>query len=78
VGLAYLSPRVKAIAVSYDGTHYAMPSVVNATKKLYPIVRPLFYYYNKQNKQLVNAFIQYILSDEGQEIIKKSGYIPVH
>ncbi|GAK36703.1 phosphate ABC transporter, periplasmic phosphate-binding protein PstS [Bacteroides graminisolvens DSM 19988 = JCM 15093] len=61
VGLAYLSPRVKAIAVSYDGTHYAMPSVENATKKLYPIVRPLFYYYNKQNKQLVNAFIQYIL-----------------
>ncbi len=78
VGLAYLSPRVKAIAVSYDGTHYAMPSVENATKKLYPIVRPLFYYYNKQNKQLVDTFIQYILSDEGQEIIKKSGYIPVH
>lgn len=27
VGLAYVSPRVKTLSVSYDGTHYATPTV---------------------------------------------------
>ena len=46
VGLAYVSPRIKTLSVSYDGSHYATPSVENATNKTYPIVRPLYYYYN--------------------------------
>ena len=49
----------------------------NATNKTYPIVRPLYYYYNVKNKEAVTPLIQFILSPEGQEIIKKSGYIPV-
>lgn len=78
VGLAYVSPRVKTLAVSYDdGMHYARPSVENATNKTYPIVRPLYYYYNENNKEAVAPLIDFILSGEGQDIIKKSGYIPV-
>lgn len=77
VGLAYVSPRVKTLSVSYDGSHYATPTVENATNKTYPIVRPLYYYYNVKNKEQVSPLIQFILSSDGQEIIKKSGYIPV-
>ena len=77
VGLAYVSPRVKTLSVSYDGSHYATPTVENATNKTYPIVRPLYYYYNVKNKEQVNPLIQFILSSDGQDIIKKSGYIPV-
>lgn len=77
VGLAYVSPRVKTLPISYDGSHYTMPTVENATNKTYPIVRPLYYYYSVKNKELVNPLIQFILSSEGQDIIKKSGYIPV-
>ncbi len=77
VGLAYVSPRVKTISVSYDGSHYATPSIENATNKTYPIVRPLYYYYNSKNKEQVQPLINFILSPEGQRIIKKSGYIPV-
>lgn len=77
VGLAYVSPRVKTLSVSYDGSHYAMPTVENATSKTYPIVRPLYYYYNVKNKEQVTPLIEFILSPIGQEIIKKSGYIPV-
>ena len=78
VGLAYLSPRVKAIAVSYDdGKHYVLPSLENGKKKLYPVVRPLYYYYNVANKEKVTPFIDYILSPQGQNIIKNGGYIPV-
>lgn len=47
VGLAYLSDRVKPIAVSYDeGKHYVLPTMENGTKRQYPVVRPLYYYYN--------------------------------
>ena len=77
VGLAYVSPRVKTLSVSYDGKHYAAPTVENATNKTYPIVRPLYYYYNVKKKAEIAPLIQYILSPDGQDIIKKSGYIPV-
>ena len=77
VGLAYVSPRVKTLSVSYDGKHYAAPTVENATNKTYPIVRPLYYYYNVKKKTEIDPLIKYILSPDGQDIIKKSGYIPV-
>ena len=77
VGLAYLSPRVKSLSVSYDGKHFAPPTMESATDKSYPIVRPLYYYYNTENSGQVNPLISFILSPAGQEIIKKSGYIPV-
>ena len=77
VGLAYISPRIKTIAVSYGNGLYAQPNLKNAIDKSYPIVRPLYYYYNGKNKQAVDGLLQFILSAEGQEIIKKSGYIPV-
>ena len=50
VGLAYVSPRIKTLAVSYDGQHYAAPTLENATNKTYPIVRPLYYYYNRKKR----------------------------
>lgn len=77
VGLAYVSPRIKTLDISYDGEHYASPTPENAMNKTYPIVRPLYYYYNKKNVQRISPLLQYILSPAGQEIIKKSGYIPV-
>ena len=77
VGLAYVSHRIKTLAISYDGRHFAEPTLENAIDKSYPIVRPLYYYYNAQDSARVAPLMQFILSDEGQEIIKKSGYIPV-
>ena len=77
VGLAYVSPRIKTLAVSYDNIHFAIPSMESAYNKTYPVVRPLYYYYNKKNEKLVRPLLDFMLSDEGQEIIKKGGYIPV-
>lgn len=68
VGLAYVSPRIKTLSVSYNDTHYATPSVENATNKSYPIVRPLYYYYNVKNKNQVDPLLQFILSPQGQDI----------
>ncbi len=77
VGLAYLNPYVKAVSVSYDGgKNYVYPSVESATRKEYPIVRPLYYYYDKQNEENVMPFIDFIASPEGQERTLELGFIP--
>lgn len=78
IGLAYLNPYVKALAVSYDGgEHYAMPSVENAADGSYPIVRPLYYYYDAERETEVSPFVSYALSPEGQKTVLGQGFIPV-
>ena len=78
VGLAYINKEVKPIHVSYDaGKTFTEPSFENAKNKTYPIVRPLFYYYDVKNEGKVKPFIDYILSAEGQATVKQVGYIPV-
>lgn len=77
VGLAYLNPMIKALAVSYDGgKNYVYPSVESAVSKKYPVVRPLYYYYDKANEAAVMPFIQYIESAQGQAETLKLGFIP--
>jgi phosphate transport system substrate-binding protein len=77
VGLAYLTSGVKAVHVSYDGKHFVAPSVANAKNKTYPIVRPLQYYYALSDQKKVSPFINFVLSNQGQEIVSKVGYIPL-
>lgn len=78
VGLAYLNGSVKPIHVSYDGGKtYTEPSVANAKNKTYPIVRPLYYYYMAHSTKAVKPFIDYVLSPEGQKIVKEIGFITV-
>ena len=78
IGLAYLNPYVKPLAVSYDGgAHYAVPSVETAAAGSYPIVRPLYYYYDSRKEAQVSPFISYVLSPEGQESVLEQGFIPV-
>ncbi|MDR1517661.1 MAG: PstS family phosphate ABC transporter substrate-binding protein [Dysgonamonadaceae bacterium] len=78
VGLAYLNKEVKAIHVSYDGGKtFVAPSVTNAKNETYPIVRPLYYYYNMAAEAKVKSFIDFILSDKGQKIVSEIGFITV-
>jgi phosphate transport system substrate-binding protein len=77
VGMAYLNKEVKALKVSYDGKTYVAPSFENAKNKTYPVVRPLFFYYEKKSAPKVTPFIDYVLSPAGQKIVAEVGYIPV-
>jgi len=79
VGLAYVNSRVKAISVSYDqGSSYVAPTVANAKNHSYPIMRPLYYYYDTGAETRVKPFIDYVLSDEGQKIVTDTGFVPVN
>lgn len=76
IGLAYINNNVQAVSVSYDGgKNYVEPSVTNAKNETYPIVRPLFYYYEAKSEKVVKPFIDYILSSTGQKIVSEIGYI---
>ena len=78
VGLAYLETTVKPLKVSYDkGMTYVAPSVEAAMNKTYPISRPLYYYYLNSIETAVKPFVDFILSVEGQKIVKEIGYVPV-
>lgn len=78
VGLAYLNKDVKAVHISYDGGKtYTEPSVANAKNKTYPVVRPLYYYYEAKSEGKVKPFINYVLSPEGQKIVSEVGFITV-
>jgi len=45
--------------------------------KTYPITRPLYYYYNTKNEAKVKAYINYVLSAEGQKTVLNVGYVPL-
>jgi len=73
VGLAYLTdPGIKTVAI--DG---ALPTVESVIGKKYPYARPTFYYTNGEPKGEAAKFLEFTLSDEGQKIVSKVGFVPV-
>lgn len=78
VGLAYLAKDVKALKVSYDkGKTFIEPSMATAKNKTYPIIRPLYYYFNTKVDKLVTPYITFVLSPEGQKVVEQVGYVPL-
>lgn len=78
VGLAYLNKEVQPVSVSYDaGKTFVKPSKANAVNETYPIVRPLYYYYEEKSKAKVQGFIDFVRSAKGQKIVSEIGFIPV-
>ncbi len=78
IGLAYLETTVKALKVSYDkGKTFIAPSMENAMNKTYPITRPLYYYYLNTTEKAVKPYLDFVLSPEGQKIVREVGYVPL-
>ena len=77
-GMAYASAGVKMLKVSKKkGEAGAPPVAENVQNGSYPIARPLFLFTSKTPEGPVKAYIDWILSDEGQKIVAEIGYIPV-
>jgi phosphate transport system substrate-binding protein len=77
-GLAYATPEVKVVPVAArEGEPFVVPTVQSAVDGSYPIARPLFMYTRGQPTGAVKAYMDWILSDEGQGIIQEKGYAPV-
>lgn len=78
-GLAYASREVKVAAVSAgDEGPYVSPSVDTIVDGTYPITRPLYLYTAGQPEGKVKEFVDWILGEEGQQILVGHGYANRH
>jgi phosphate transport system substrate-binding protein len=73
VSLGMIDERVSAVTI--DGVR---PVAESIKKKRYKIVRPFLYLTNGEPGADARAFISYVLSKDGQKLLKKEGLIPVH
>jgi len=76
-GLAYATDHLKVVPVAKGDEAPVMPTVDTAIDRSYPIARPLFMYTAGQPEGATKEYMDWILSDVGQQIILKKGYAPV-
>lgn len=77
-GMGYISSRQKTVAVAKDAkAPYEEPTLENVIKGAYPISRPLFLYSKGEPQGTVKKFVDFCLSPEGQEIVKKTDFVPM-
>jgi phosphate transport system substrate-binding protein len=81
VGLGYAlaaGNKVKIISVKADANSPAvMPSDETVTSGKYSISRPLYLYVPAKTNPEVGAFVDFCLSDAGQGIVRKEGYVAI-
>lgn len=80
-GIGYKTSGVNALPLSKkDGDKAYEPTAENCLNGKYPMARTLYIYINKkpgESDKLTTEFLKFVLSKEGQEIVKKDGYYPL-
>jgi phosphate transport system substrate-binding protein len=77
-GLGYISPRQKVVAVAAgEKEPFITPDLDTIRSGRYPISRPLLLYTNGKPQGAVKAFIDFAHSKEGQEIVRKTDFVPI-
>jgi len=71
ISLGLISGRVRALTL--DGVKASEENILNKT---YPLVRPFLFLTKGPAAGPVKDFIDFVLSPEGQELIRKEGLIP--
>lgn len=78
LGFAEHGKGIKAVLVAPDDKSEAVtPSEETVRKGLYPIARPLYLYTKGVPTGLAKDFIDFSLSDKGQQIVEETGYVPL-
>ena len=75
-GLAYATDHIKMACIGDEGGCVS-PSVETAIDGSYPIARPLLMYTSGEPSGIVKGYMDWILGNDGQCIIKGKGYAPV-
>ena len=77
-GMGYIGKDHKALSIAKDKTAgFVYPTVDAVVSGSYPISRPLFLYTDEKEKPETKQFIEYILSDKGQEMVSKLDFVPL-
>lgn len=72
LSFGYLDGSVKALAI--DGVE---ATVDNAKSGAYPVVRPLNMLTDGEPEGVVEAFLDFVMSAEGQAVVEEEGYLSV-
>jgi len=80
-GIGYMTSSVKIVPLGKEKGKYYDTSETNVLNGKYPLGRFLYLYVNKTPNEklspLVEEFIRFIFSEEGQHIVDKDGYMRV-
>jgi len=77
-GMGYISPKQKSVAIAKDEkSEYVEPRIENVISGKYPISRPLLLYTDGLPRDLVEKFVDFALSEEGQDIVLATDFVPV-
>ncbi len=77
VGIAYIrEAKVLAISASADLAPL-YPTRTNVATEQYPISRRLFLYSAETREPLVDEFLSFVVSDQGQDAVEGAGFIPL-
>lgn len=74
---AWLNDDIKGLTILMPNGTEIEPSMANIINGTFPITRDLLIVTNGQPLGKTKQFIDYILSDKGQEIVEKTGYVRI-
>ncbi len=75
----YMDGIVENDAVKMLSLNGVYPSAENIQNRSYPIVAQFYAIYRADNQnENIQILIDWLLSDEGQELIEQSGYVPIN
>jgi phosphate transport system substrate-binding protein len=73
VGYGYLNNDLKALTIGGVAA-----SAATALSGAYPVARPLFMFTRGWPTGIVSDFINFVVSPEGQQLVKKEGFVPLY
>ncbi|MAT44705.1 MAG: phosphate-binding protein [Anaerolineaceae bacterium] len=77
-GLGYITDDVKVVGVSNLGDKiFVLPTIETVNTNQYPIARDLYMYTNGEPEGLILNYLDWIFSEEGQDIVRDLGFVPV-
>lgn len=77
-GLGYVTEGMKVVAVASDPAgSYVLPSIESVNNNAYPISRDLYMYTAGEPEGIIKTYLEWILSEEAQQIVTRLGFVPV-
>jgi phosphate transport system substrate-binding protein len=67
--------RVFALALKDDAGNVVLPTTENIAKRKYPMSRPLFLLTDGEPSGVTKTFIDFVLSERGQQLVRRHGYL---
>ena len=66
---------VYALVIKMESGEVVTPTNENIAKRKYPMSRPLYVITNGEPTDGAKTLVDFLLSDRGQELVKKHGYL---